>query len=230
MLPVPAGAPVIEGHGAASVRACWIAKTETTWDLYDVFAYRLDEPDAPAPTDADAETHPTRPYLPPDRGFGHAGFPAISISYGGAEAFCRWLSGKTGRAYRLPTEAEWQWAASAGGAPRLPLDEIAWFAGNSGRKTHAVATKRANAWGFHDALGNAAEWAVGLDGKPVTCGGSYLDPAERIGATCRAPFSPRWNASDPQIPKSRWWLADAGFVGFRVACDGPKPEPTETTR
>lgn len=236
MSPVPAG--VVRAVDASApgrsrdvkVGPFWIAKTETTWDLYDVFAYRLDEPDGAEPTDADATTHPTRPYLPPDRGFGHAGFPAISMSAHAAVAFCVWLSSKTGRAYRLPTEAEWEWACRANDATERPLDDVAWFATNAGRKTHAVGSKKPNAWGLHDMLGNVAEWTMGLDGKPVTCGGSFLDPPERVRADGRARLSPEWNSSDPQIPKSQWWLADCSFVGFRVLCDPPKGPRAEETR
>ncbi len=68
-------------------------------------------------------------------------------------------------------------------------------------------------------LGNVQEWCIGADGKPVTKGGSYRDPAERLTTTHRAPLSSAWNASDPQMPKSKWWLSDGPFVGFRVVCE-----------
>jgi hypothetical protein len=69
--------------------------------------------------------------------------------------------------------------------------------------------------------GNVAEWVTGRDGKPVTKGGSYLDGAEKLKVAAREPDNPAWNASDPQVPKSGWWLVDGPFVGFRVVREGP---------
>ena len=60
--------------------------------------------------------------------------------------------------------------------------------------------------------------------KQVLLGGSYLDTAETGACTARKPPTPAWNATDPNIPKSPWWLADGSFIGFRVVCDvGPAP-------
>ena len=67
--------------------------------------------------------------------------------------------------------------------------------------------------------GNASEWCTGGDGEPVSLGGSYRDGPGGVGCAARQPPSKAWNASDPQLPKSVWWLADAGFVGFRVVCE-----------
>ena len=56
----------------------------------------------------------------------------------------------------------------------------------------------------------------GPDGKPVTRGGGYADKAGDLECSVRAPQVPAWNRSDPQVPKSKWWLSDGPFVGFRV--------------
>lgn len=221
MVPIERGEVMLAGAGDASptsigVDAFYIAETETTWDLFDVFVYGLDVPEGAA--ESDAVTRPSKPYVPPDRGFGHAGFPAISMTYQSAEAFCGWLSAKTGRAYRLPTEAEWLLVAErcAGDAP---IQDREWFASNSDSQTHAVAQKVSCATGVHDLLGNAAEWVAGIDGKPAVRGGAYSDPAGLIAPTTRRTQTPAWNMSDPQMPKSRWWLPDAPFVGFRLVCE-----------
>jgi hypothetical protein len=67
-------------------------------------------------------------------------------------------------------------------------------------------------------LGNAAEWCVDPDGAAVLRGGSFRDRAQDVGLQSVATPTPAWNATDPQIPKSRWWLADGDFAGFRIVC------------
>jgi formylglycine-generating enzyme required for sulfatase activity len=141
-----------------------------------------------------------------------------------AEEFCRWLSKKTGKTYRLPTETEWAYACLAGvvddkHVTPAELAKQAWSADNSDEKTHPVGTKTPNAWGLHDMAGNVAEWVTPVHGDKnalVVRGGSYNDPAEDVGCGARATQDEAWNETDPQDPKSKWWLSDAPFVGFRV--------------
>ena len=63
------------------------------------------------------------------------------------------------------------------------------------------------------------EWATDLEGKSVVCGGTFLDPADGITPGARRYWTPKWQETDPQLPKSRWWLADAPFAGFRLVCE-----------
>ena len=203
---------------ATSRQPFWIAKTEMTWDLYDTFVFGLDQSEGADESDVDAITRPSKPYIAMDRGFGKAGYPVISVSYHGAKMFCEWLSKKTGRTYRLPTAAEWVLACGVGGTDLDPVDDYAWYKSNATYTTHPVGTKKPDALGLHDMYGNASEWCTGGDDEPVTMGGSYRDSAQEIGCTMRVEPSDTWNASDPQIPKSVWWLADGGFVGFRIVC------------
>jgi hypothetical protein len=70
-------------------------------------------------------------------------------------------------------------------------------------------------------LGNVAEWVTSADGRPMVRGGSFTDPPEQVSPVARATQSPAWNETDPQFPKSRWWLADAPFVGFRIVLLAP---------
>jgi formylglycine-generating enzyme required for sulfatase activity len=205
MIPLPGPPPL------------WIGKTEVTWEEYDVFAFRLDQPAADRANDATAR--PSRPYGAPDYGWGHQGYPAISIAAPAAADYAAWLSGKTGRRYRLATDTEWTRAGLAGLGTALDsakLDSLAWHAGNSAARSHPVGQKQPDALGLHDMAGNAAEWVTGPDGQPVTRGGSWADPPARVGPTARAVPSPSWQERDPQFPKSRWWLSDGPFVGFRL--------------
>ena len=68
-------------------------------------------------------------------------------------------------------------------------------------------------------LGNVGEWATDPASKPILCGGSWDDRLEKVHPGARARQTPDWQATDPQLPKSRWWLADGNFVGFRIVCD-----------
>jgi formylglycine-generating enzyme required for sulfatase activity len=219
MVAVPAGMTTVAGkdiHVAAFV----IGRTELSWDAYD--AYMLSTPNAAerSTAGADAVSRPSRPYGAPDYGWGHHGFPAISIARGGAEAFCAWLSTRTGKKYRLPTEAEWVHAATLanGGKPisATRIDALAWHAGNATGTTHASGTRQTDLLGLQDLFGNAAEWVVGDDGKNVVRGGSFRDTRKGVGPSARAEQDDSWQERDPQIPKSRWWLSDGPFIGFRI--------------
>lgn len=218
MVRIPAGR-----LGDATIGPFWISRTEVTWEAYDIFAFSLDLTEKQRADNVDAESRPSKPYGNPDRGFGHQGYPAVSIAHQGAHAYCVWLSAKTGRKYRLPTEAEWEYTCRAGGdgakLDRAALDKVAWFLNNSDEKTHPVGKKAPNAWRLHDMLGNAGEWADTPDGRGVVCGGSFQDPADEVHAGARAKWREEWQQSDPQDPKSKWWLSDGPHVGFRVVCD-----------
>ena len=218
---VPGGTvrvPVKDTERSIDVAPFYIGVTEVTWDLYDVFALGLDTSASTAK--ADALARPSHPYGAPDYGWGHTGFPAISVTRAAAAAFCEWLSLKTGKAYRVPTEAEWLRAAAlAAGGSSLPAarrEALAWHRGNSSARTHAVATKSPDGRGLFDLFGNAAEWVVPEDDALVTRGGSFRDPADAVGPEARALQDASWNETDPQLPKSKWWLSDAPFVGFRI--------------
>jgi len=231
---------LIPGDAAKGIKPFYLGTTELTWQAFDPYLYRLDEggTNDAMPANADTTTRPSKPYLPPDRGFGHDGYAAITMSFKNAKSYCAWLNkhdAATGqnRTFRLPTEAEWLHAASEG-QPAKPLDpaaaeQIGWFASNADGKTHPVATKKPNRWGLYDMFGNAAEWVVMRDAKGNEKGGlkggSYLDEPAQVDPNKTVPSNPDWNASDPQIPKSPWWLADGPFIGFRIVCEIPQSEP-----
>ena len=158
-----------------TIRPFWMGKCEVTWDEYDIWredttatigAGKGDEKKG-RKVDADAITRPTPPYSDPTFGLGHDAYPAICMTHHAAMEYCRWLSHKTGKTYRLPTEAEWEWAARAGsktayffGSDPTKLDEYAWTKDNAEDGPHPVGKKKPNPWGLHDILGNAAEWCL----------------------------------------------------------------------
>jgi formylglycine-generating enzyme required for sulfatase activity len=228
MVYVPAGEVTIaDGDTEKTVKVgpFWIGRTEVPWELYDIYVFNLDKQgENPG---ADAVTRPSRPYIPPDRGFGHAGYPAISMTTRGATKFCEWLSAKTGRRYRVPTVAEWRLAALAGsegdyafGDDPEKIDAYAWTENNSPEKTQPIGQKKPNALGMVDVHGNVMEWCRTMDGEGfVACGGAYNSAPEDATAYSTAEQDWQWNMTDPQIPKSPWWLSDASWVGLRILCE-----------
>ncbi|MGA2631066.1 MAG: SUMF1/EgtB/PvdO family nonheme iron enzyme [Terriglobia bacterium] len=172
-----------------AIHPFWMEKTEMTWEVFDQFAFNknLSKPSGTNNNGngADALTRPTPPYADPTFGYGRKGHPIISISHHAAMEFCRWLSEKTGKLYRLPTEAEWEYACRAGtktaynfGAVPIKLSEYAWFRMNSQDEPHAVGLKKPNPWGLYDMHGNVAEWCVDLYDKGYYKTFDPLVPAE----------------------------------------------------
>ncbi|MBO9152824.1 SUMF1/EgtB/PvdO family nonheme iron enzyme [Chitinophaga sp. MAH-28] len=232
-----------------TVDAFWMGAYEITFDQYDLYADR-DKDQTPLP---DGMTRPSPPYIDLTLGMGKSGgFPANSMSQYGALMYCRWLYNKTGVFFRLPTEAEWEYACRAGSITAYPfgndaaqLKEYGWTKDNSTEVYHKVGELKPNAWGLYDMLGNVAEWTMDqydeeaykkaeavnpwnkpTDKTPRTVrGGNYLDEAAAARCASRLMSDIAWNDRDPQIPKSKWWNADAPFVGFRIV--RPLKQPTK---
>jgi sulfatase modifying factor 1 len=226
----------------------WMSKVEVTWDIFEPFLYKDYEVNNTTSVSAqvDAVTRPTKPYLDMTFGMGKQNHPALAMTQYNAIQFCKWLYARTGFFYRLPTEAEWEYACKAGnngdyyfGNDSKKLNEYAWFGSNSERKTHEVGLKKPNAWGLYDMLGNVAEWTydeykadfyassgqtevknpVALADKLyplVIRGGSYEDDAKSLRSAARRASDPVWKQIDPQIPKSNWWFPEAPFIGIRL--------------
>lgn len=234
------------------ISAFWMGAYEVTRDEFDFF---YNDPSVSANSKADAVTRPSPQYVDLTWGMGkEGGYPVNSLSQQAALMYCRWLYNKTGVFYRLPTEAEWEYACRAGSTTRFyfgndeqQLDQYAWYKNNSNNKFQKTGTKLPNAWGLYDMLGNVAEWTLDHYAEermknmadktkdPVAAaetarypkvvrGGSYADAAADLRSANRFPSDPSWNRRDPQIPKSRWWLTDAPGVGFRIV--QPLVQPT----
>lgn len=225
MVAIPAG-KLTTGGKTVAIKPFWIASTETPWEAFDAFL-ASGPPSVPydqTPFAPDAIARPSKSYILPDLGWGHHGYPVINVSSLSVTMFCRWLSKETGKKYRLPTDAEWEYACRAGSTSNKPMtateaNKVAWYAANSDLKTHPVAKKQPNAWKLYDMEGNVGEWATTADDKFVLCGGLFKDNPNRLLPTMRRSFTPDWQRTDPQLPKSRWWLSDASFAGFRIVCE-----------
>lgn len=232
----------------------WMGAHEVTHDEFDLF---FRDEGTSQNSKADAVTRPSPQYIDLSWGMGkEGGFPANSMQQLTAIMYCRWLYKKTGTFYRLPTEAEWEYAARAGAATIYPFGDdakdlgvYAWHEGNSNGVYHKVEGLQPNAWGLYDMLGNVAEWTLDQydeayftklrDGAtdPFTTptsrhprtvrGGSFQHDATFARPAARLSWDPEWNKRDPQIPKSRWWLTDAAFVGFRLVRPQKQPTPEE---
>ncbi len=176
MVPVPGGSFLLRNEEGTSdpvtfeVSPFWMGKYEITWDLYELYLLsdqfdHIDERFDRAL--ADAVSMPSLPYIDPVSGMERGNHPVINVTQFAALSFTRWLTLKTGNFYRLPTEAEWEYACRAGSETRYffgensdELDRHAWYSANSGGQYHEAGTKEPNAWGLYDMLGNVAEWAL----------------------------------------------------------------------
>ena len=241
--------------------AFWMQAHEVTWDEYRLFMFagmsdNREGGTARKDETVDAVSHPTRPYVEMSFGMGIDGFPAISMTQHAANKYAEWLSAKTGEFYRLPTEAEWEYACRAGADPPSAgspqLGDYAWYAANSQGKYQKVATRKPNAWGLYDMLGNVMEWTLdqyapyqpgnqpGAAVNPwvkattpypnAVRGGSWNDGPEMLRCSARVASDASWKQQDPQLPKSIWYLTDAQWLGFRLVRPAKLPSPPEMYR
>ena len=269
MAPVPAG-EFLMGSTAPGAKpdeqpphtvrldAFWMQTHEVTWDSYLMFMFadQAKEGGNPDPL-VDALSRPTAPHLEMSFGRGNQGFPAISMTQHAANKYAQWLSAKTGEYYRLPTEAEWEYACRAGSekaTPLAPLGEYAWYRANSTTSAfpsgtyHTAGLKTPNAWGLYDILGNVMEWTLDqyapYTADPKTNpwvkstksyphavrGGSWNDDEALVTCTARVRSHPTWKKRDPQLPKSVWYMTDAQWLGFRLVRPAALPSAEEMYR
>ncbi|RKY86755.1 hypothetical protein DRQ09_05630 [candidate division KSB1 bacterium] len=171
----------------------WMGKTEVTWDEYEEF-YRQTSVEGKnnirlissykRSSELEAITGATPPYGSPDQGWGRGKRPAITMTYYAAMVYCKWLSAVTGKKYRLPTEAEWEYACRGGtdgayffgGNPEKYTSKRLWnrifkpdtslinsyviYAGNSGGKTHLPSEVKPNPFGLLNMSGNVREFCL----------------------------------------------------------------------
>lgn len=246
----------------------WMGQHEVGWNEFELFMYphqekmirELRKIDPSLNELTDAQARPTAPYVEMSFGMGKDGYPAISMTQHAANKYCQWLSAKTGQFYRLPTEAEWEYACRAGtttayswGDSPEKIEEYAWYGMNSDWKYQKVGKKKPNPWGLYDMHGNVAEWVLdgydpefysknsgGMDNpwnvapteyNRVARGGSWDDDDPAVLRTAvRRVSDPSWKQQDPQLPKSIWYLTDAQFLGFRIVRPLEVPSAEEMER
>lgn len=268
MVPIPSGSFIIGSPGGEAgrskdegpqknviVSAFWMGAKEVTFAEWDLFFKSLD---LPQNKNIDGVSRPTPQYIDLTWGMGrNPQHPSNSMSQQAALMYCKWLYDKTGIFFRLPTEAEWEYACRAGNTATYPfgndpsrLKEYGYFKDNSDNAFHETGELKPNAWGLYDILGNLSEWT--LDGyvengyerikvkDPVSVpakryprvarGGSFMDDAMELRCANRIPSNPSWNQRDPQMPKSKWWLTDAMFIGFRIVRPLQQPPKAEVEK
>jgi len=225
MQPIRGGEMTIKGE-KVTVKPFYMAKFETTWEVFDAFlaSGAPSKPYDQTKFAADAVARPSKSYILPDLGWGHKGYPVINVSSTTVEMFCRWLSQTTGKKYRVPTEQEWEFAAREGvdgpsSMDAATLEKSAWYATNAKGMTRGVGKKAPNKLGLYDMIGNVGEWATTATGEWILCGPTFRDTAKASTPQERKKYDIKWQESDPQLPKSRWWLSDGAFCGFRLVCE-----------
>ena len=279
LVPIPAGefqmgSPATEKGRHANegplhpvkISPFWMGQCEVTWNEFELFMYQDEErkfrttlkTDAQVDRVSDAVARPTKPYVEMSFGMGKDGYPAISMTQHAANKYCEWLSAKMGHFYRLPTEAEWEYAARAGtktvyswGDDPALAKNYAWFENNSDFKYQKVGRKQPNPWGLYDIHGNVAEWVLDQFDQDYTNiaktpqdpwvkqtapygqiarGGSWDDKVEKLRSAGRRVSDKTWKQQDPQLPKSIWYLTDAQFLGFRLVRPLKVPSAAEMQR
>jgi formylglycine-generating enzyme required for sulfatase activity len=171
-----------------------------------------------------------------------ADLPVGNVGWDDANEFCRRLSAlpeekQAGRVYRLPTEAEWEYACRAGtttkwsfGDDESRLGDYAWFDGNSGNGTHPVGKKKPNAWGLFDMHGNVTEWCNDWLGDYAK--GAVTDPQGPSQGSHRVYRGGSWLYTAGDCRSAFRWIVPSlriGILGFRLALSpsGAEREPPE---
>ena len=154
------------------------------------------------------------------------------VSWDDCQGFLRNLSGRSGKTFRLPTEAEWEYACRAGSASEFcfgdgatSLGENTWFKDNSGGSTQRVGQSKPNAWGLHDMLGNVCEWCE--DGYAPYEKGAQTDPKGPASAGRRVLRGGSWDDGARYLRAADRYHLHPDFanedIGFRL-CRAPADE------
>jgi formylglycine-generating enzyme required for sulfatase activity len=275
MIPIPGGTFVMgspdgetdrsEDEGPqhrVAIEPFWIGRCEVTWDEYNLWAGVVeglatdDTGNAGADEDdpvlrrmesiADAISRPSKPFTDVTFGMGKSGYPAFGMTQLAARCYCKWLCAKTGRYYRLPTEAEWEYVCRAGtttaysfGDDLDQLEEYGWFFDNADDQCQEVGQKKPNPWGLYDMHGNVSEWVLDAYDPDyyqrcagqtvrnpllvpravyprVARGGCWDSDPDALRSAARMASDPGWKEEDPRDPQSIWQFTTPVAPGFRL--------------
>lgn len=232
---------LVPGDEAKGIAPFYIGKTEVTWNEFDFWALCKNMSDKETIAKISNQLRPSSPHdlAKVYRGWGRDKQPVVGVSRLAAQLYCQWLSGQTGRTYRLPTPDEWDRAFVLGGSEldasfeSDQLEKLAWFDENAlavddegfdQERAMPVGLLGPNKLGIHDMLGNASEWVGGTGNESVVRGGHFkLSSDELTGSHREVEDQDIWNKDYPQEPKSKWWYVNADYVGFRVVCEMSDP-------
>ncbi len=192
--------PEKPAHQVKIARGFWIGQTEVTVAAWKRFAA--------------ASGHGMPMYLEAHPDLAKDDMPMTEVNWHAAAAYCKWAGG------RLPTEAEWEYAARGGSNEVRPLNEIAWYNDNSGGHAHAVALKRPNGYGLYDMLGNAFEWVNdGYDDHYYPHSPS-VDPAGPWSSNMRGlrGGSYQWGAQFTRLSDRHAEYPEVGNPDFGLRC------------
>ncbi len=222
----PLSFAVVGLPAAGAIPALAVGKHEVTWAEFDAFFESAEQ------QKVDGLTRPTKAKT----FFGQVGCPehfleakkpVINLRWHSAMAYCDWLTAKTGRKFRLPTELEWEYAARAGEKGKAPANLAAgsWHKENSEERSHAGGEAKPNAWGLHDTMGNVLEYCLepmdpAAGWGPVLRGAAWNTPAAEVDFAARHRVPQAWFEEDPNRPRSTWWLTSVYHQGIRVVSPG----------
>jgi formylglycine-generating enzyme required for sulfatase activity len=154
---------------------------------------------------------------------GDDNLPVEQVSWNDVQLFIDKMNARNdGYRYRLPTEAEWEYACRAGttGDYAGNLDQMGWYSSNSGGRTHAVGTKTPNPWGLYDMHGNVWEWVQDWYGYGAYPSGTVTDPTGPSSGSYRVARGGSWGGSAPYCRSARRSSSGPGLrsgsLGFRL--------------
>ncbi len=240
----------------------FIGKTEVSWDEYKAFLGDTESEGRVTNNtqEMDAITGATPPFGDPSQAWGMGKKPAITMTWHAANTYCKWLSQKTGKIYRLPSAKEWEYASGTNRNDEFffgsngsdyknrnlildlfkksndKINKYVIWKKNSKGKTALPEDVLPNRFGIVNMLGNVREFCqdtIKINNKPehILKGGSFKSTINELLLSHKDHTQHDvWMITDPQIPKSIWWYSDCNDVGFRIICEWSPTNTNNSTK